>query len=844
MRKKLFKRKGLLRTVCSTLVAGNIFFASLAGVSAGAMIGSSNYNDFNSALQNAVDDNTIVLTSDDSSTAGHINFSYGTLTITSTAGNTWTISDRNVLLNSGQGGGAVMSFNNTMNRQLTLRNINFINNTIGSNYDNPGGVILVGANVANFTINGENSIFRNNKVLASSGSVVYAEHVLNFNMNNSIFDSNQAINGSGAIFGGEGLNFGGNNNTFTNNKSDFGGAALSTNEILTLSGSNNNFTGNLAGYSGGAISSDSTNITGSNNSFTGNSASSGGAINAGGLAGVTISGNNTTFTNNTATNNGGAIYTWGDVTISGNNTYFNGNTAGGNLNSIHLYAYANVHTLNVSSSGNTLMYDPISSEDGGNGGKIAINQTGTGVWTLGGNNQIHDGNWDISAGTLLLTYDSAGNMAQINNLGAANTFTLGSAATLLVVPDPSGAMAQINSTTVDLQGTVGVGSDLRTASEGSLGDRVLLRLSEGNNNALRLTGTSGKFSLGLHDYAYDNLHWENSNRDLVLNVHNVVVNPDRSGGHSITTPVATNLNNMSNTAMFMHMSSIFDKVREGDQDFFYDYQTNTRRNLWGHTYFNRTQKDQDGRYSGYSVKTPGIILGNDWQLGKNSFLGLALSGAWPKFEQGSTEVKGHDIRFNIYGGSALANDWEFAYLLGAGLNDYDGSRHLLGNRYEADFKGKNYSAGIYLGKVFRQSANAVLKPFVTYEYMRMTTDGYSEKGDGGANIATSSHAENISRMRLGVEWKKQMSQKNHVSASVFWQRLFGDINPYGTSWLVSSPQYPVRTGGGALDRNSAGLDLSWGRQLNQKSKISLTYRGLYGSKGLSTEFDFMYSYSF
>ena len=737
MRRKTFTQKRLLKTFFSTLFMGNVILGLAGSAHGGALIGSNFYNNLNDALGMAADGNTITMTSDDSSAGGHIPFTHDTLTITSSSGNTWVVSNRNVT-SGGSFGGGVIYFNNNTNSQLNLINISFKDNTINAGASGHGGVISVGGQVNSFTIAGSNSNFTGNKSQDGLGGAIYADKAMSFAMQNTTFTENKAVSGSssgGAIFVGGNFDFTGSNNTFKGNKAGLHGGALATNaranlhEYFTLSGSGNLFINNIAAGQGGAIAGNysAVNISGNNNFFHGNQADTGGAINS---IGVNISGNNTSFTNNTATIDGGAIYSWQDVTISGNNTYFYGNTAGGITNSIHLRSYSGTNTLSISASGNTFMYDPITSEDGGGGGKIAINKTGAGVLTLGGDSQLHDADWNISTGTLLLTYDSAGNMAQINNNTTGNKFILGSGATLLVVPDPSGARALINSTTVDLQGNVGVGSDLRTASEGSLGNRVLLSISDGSSNALKLTSTSGKFSLGLHDYEYDNLHWENSDKDLVLNVHTVNLNPDRSGGHSIFGPLVMGLNNMSNRMMFDRMSSIFDKVRvqkPRQTTSLAADQVKTGDNLWANTYYNRIQGDADGAYSGYSVNTPGLILGTDWATGERSFFGVALSGAWPEFKQGLAKITGNDIRLNIYGGSSFKNNWEFAYLLGVGVNDYNYSRRQGSDRYDADFDGKNYSAGLYLGKVFEQSENTVIKPFLSYEYLHTSVMGILKK---------------------------------------------------------------------------------------------------------------------
>lgn len=97
---------------------------------------------------------------------------------------------------------------------------------------------------------------------------------------------------------------------------------------------------------------------------------------------------------------------------------------------------------------------------------------------------------------------------------------------------------------------------------------------------------------------------------------------------------------------------------------------------------------------------------------------------------------------------------------------------------------------------------------------------------------------------MGAEVKRQVGKSDYIAGSLFWQRQFGDHTPSSSSWLNSSPGSPVVTGGGTVDKNSVGLSLTWGRKINSKADISLSYHGLYGSKGISTDFDIMYNYKF
>ena len=262
----------------------------------------------------------------------------GTLTVKNCSFNGNTATDGDGIY-SVANGGAIYNAG-----ALTVIGSTFTGNTATAGYGEGGAIY----NEHNCTVTGSN--FMGNTATTDGGAIYSADDTLT--VNNSTFTSNTAGNG-GAIYNGHSCTITGstfkdnsategdggaiynsddtltvNNSTFIGNTAKIGDGGAIHNEYGTLNINGSNFTNNTApnddGY-GGAIYNYGGTLTVTGSKFIGNIAgtdNSGGAI----YNGYNLTVNNSTFTGNTATNDGGAIYT-GDYNLSVNNSTFTGNTA-------------------------------------------------------------------------------------------------------------------------------------------------------------------------------------------------------------------------------------------------------------------------------------------------------------------------------------------------------------------------------------------------------------------------------------------------------------------------------------------------------------------------------------
>lgn len=349
--------------------------------------------------------------------------------------------------NSAQYGGGF--FNQTGATANFKDNISFTNNTAQKN---GGGVYNYTG--ATMTI-GDNAYFSGNKAVEAAGGAVQNMGYLTLG-NNLIFENNSAAWGGAAVYGGSRADEGsstiiGDNAIFRNNtltdELSYGGAVFVENDEQQTTrfslGSNSYFENNSA-YQGGAVylKDAITAKIGNGATFTGNSATNnGGAL-------YTMSGVNLTdasFVNNTAGEQGGAIYSTSNVTIAADqkDVVFSGNNAvdGGDI-----YMAADNTTLTLDTGDKSItMNGGISGSNNG----FNINVNGSGNLNL----QSYVKNATVNINNMASLYIS--DSANLN--GNNNTITLNDGTELVTL---NNKLDSFDDGLLNVNGNVSLGFDV------------------------------------------------------------------------------------------------------------------------------------------------------------------------------------------------------------------------------------------------------------------------------------------------------------------------------------------------------------------------------------------------
>lgn len=247
-------------------------------------------------------------------------------------------------------GGAIRTKSLATDVNLEIRTSTFNNNTAKGN---GGAVNFCGGNLVV-----KDALFTNNKSTAGTGggaltinegstaTLIMSEYLtsLGFSGNSAAsggaiytnkatvtikgytFDKNTSKSQAGALLVEKEASLELVNASFTNNETTASGGAIRSNGVLTIN--NSEFANNTAGTHGGAITAEVGTINVTNSAFVDNQTKNGngGALCLTGKITANLSGGENVFESNTASANGGAIYT-NNSTISVEDYTFNGNTA-------------------------------------------------------------------------------------------------------------------------------------------------------------------------------------------------------------------------------------------------------------------------------------------------------------------------------------------------------------------------------------------------------------------------------------------------------------------------------------------------------------------------------------
>ena len=760
-------------------------------------------------------------------------------------------------VSSGQGG-AVYAANSLSISNAS--NIGFYNNTAtggnghGSNSGAGGAIYVYNAlnlsNAQNITFSGNQAIAGNasgtgNNSTAGSGQggAIYASQLNLTDAQNITFENNRAI--------------GGNANGLNASNSGNGGAVYIGFLGLDMTGAQNVvFRNNLA--QGGA----------------GGSATSGGNADKSGLGGAIsilsasiIEGasfyNNRATTSNTgdmSSGLGGAIYNSGpsltliadagkDITFSGNT--HNPGATGAVPNSIYFGsvssgALTTALTLDVADGANVNMLDPLASQADNTTGKydsrplgnvnLTINKNGAGTWILAGHNDMASATtWNINEGTLYLA--RANNSPAHIDLRNATTasFNMASGSNLLFALSATPHLINGKDITLSSGSNVGMNQggsfsyfELPAGAEAPL---LSLRASDSLSNSSTILNPEGAFSSGFYDYRYG-LYWRENNalsQDLVAFIQSKTYNEETGASSATTAPsgIATQ-NVMSNmlSERFAWNFECFDNCRDQplpvDNNTTQDCQDQCEKshNVWLKPTYRYTSRDSG---SNFTLKTPGIALGIDNCFDREFFLGLAIFGSWPEYRSTDADINAKSVSVALYGGTLLPGQIELGLLGAYGRTSYDQTRRVYWQSYSADYSSNNLNLGINFGRRFQLDESWMMRPFLSYEYMRLDVGSYTESW-GNYALQVDSHKENFHFLRAGTSLTWTNNKDMNVSGEIYYAGLYGDNAASARAFfLMDTSGTRYESYADKLDSDALGLGINSVWHVTKDFQLAASY---------------------
>lgn len=240
---------------------------------------------------------------------------------------------------------------------------------------------------------------------------------------------------------------------------------------------------------------------------------------------------------------------------------------------------------------------------------------------------------------------------------------------------------------------------------------------------------------------------------------------------------------------------------------------------------------------GFKANTVNVLAGYDQRLSDSIVAGVFGGYA---FTRGNTDGNGSNARIStgtIGGyGTYQAPTW-FATLMGLyGFSDYTTSRVALGSFNDAKFSGDHYAIRGTVGTDIRVSG-WVVTPEIGLQYMRVMTDGFTERGGAAALIVGSDSAESL-RSSVGARFAYDYAYNGGVltpELRLAWLHEFSDgIRGINASFADTTlpGSFVTATASGIRDRGVLGAGLSG--KLAPLTVLSVNYDAIIGGSDAVT----------
>jgi len=741
----------------------------------------------------------------------------------------------------------------------------FMNNSSGFS----GGAILCNGDMT-FDNTG-NYVFRQNSTGQLGGAMIVNGLLTFQGAGDYLFVKNSAGSYGGAIFVSSTLTFDGTgNHVFELNSAGQHGGAIFTYNALSFDGQGSYaFDQNQAlNGNGGAIYATGPLEIASGATFTRNHArtlTTGEMTKGlGGAVFIDTADRDITFTLNALNTANGDILFQGNTMNPGNtgvipNSVFFGNSG------ISL-GYGSDGTVDavfdVEEGAQFRMLDPMASQkddlqnlSSATCGNLAVNidKTGLGTWVLAGHNDMQSAtNWQISEGKLFLVYEKYGSGSVLTpvHINLANTtnamllpddgnakFTLKSDAGFIVEPGNTPHFITGQSITLEAGSTSGVDGFIYGPVL-PLGRHVLLTLDVGSDGTLDnqqdiVQATNGTVSVGIHDYEYELLQWENFMHDLVFNITKRTLNPEKGGVPAISGPGEIVLHSRNQT---------FDAVDQRSRSRFgfcwdraFPVSHRPLNTLWATpSYFSATRSQGDK--GAFDLSAFGTTFGYDRRLNQHTFAGIGATVIRPEYSSGKTAIKSDDFSVALYGGASLAFNGELTGRMGYGHAQFRQSRGVQTERHLSEYGGQSFFAGLGLSRLLVSgSGGFCLRPGVQYDFLRMMTDRFLENDGGAYSLHMDNHTQNLHRVKAGIDLNWQPTRRFLATGEIYYLGIHGDRSAKTRARFVNDPGNAFEVTGRPIEQNNLGLGLQLRAPLGERWELGGGYTALIGGNTTSRQ---------
>ena len=370
-----------------------------------------------------------------------------------------------------------------------------------------------------------------------------------------------------------------------------------------------------------------------------------------------------------------------------------------------------------------------------------------------------------------------------------------------------------------------------------------------------LVENSGVFGAGMYDYAFfdPSLELNNTGGALSVKLGTPHLSHQRAATLASSAPLALAVHNNFGASLTSYMARRFgglytDTAGAGNAVKIEAASTQNDGKASQDSYtFWFAPSYGHSRYRGdfgYQINSPALAMGLDRGFGEKLFAGLAFGIAQPDFSSDDADIQSSDFSGALYAGFVLPQKLEFG-LFGAMTRQYhEQRRHVHQESYHTRYAANLYNLGAGLARDFALSTAWSVRPYVSYEYLHLNTQGYNED-PGLYALHADRTRHNLYRLRSGAELAWQMNKHNLIKIGGFYSGLYGDFTSKTILAFAHDPAGNIhQTIGQALDKHSGGVNTLLDLQLHDRIALTGSYTFMAGKNSWGHEISAMLKISF
>jgi outer membrane autotransporter protein len=161
--------------------------------------------------------------------------------------------------------------------------------------------------------------------------------------------------------------------------------------------------------------------------------------------------------------------------------------------------------------------------------------------------------------------------------------------------------------------------------------------------------------------------------------------------------------------------------------------------------------------------------------------------------------------------------------------------HSVDTAREATFIGERLTSNAKAGttQAFGEAGYAIqtgaltLEPFANLAYVKLRTDGFTEKG-GNAALKANGQSSDTTFSTLGLRVQGDLSEGIKANAALGWRHAFGDTTPQARVAFAGGGE-AFTVSGVPIAKNAAAIELGLQMAVSKDATLGLSYSGQFGS---------------